>query len=56
MNNELKKMIDSGESGTVEFKTSFGRETIESLDALSVLSSGILMFQAWLEETHKSKN
>ena len=32
----IKAILKAGESQTVEFKTSFGRETIESLDALSV--------------------
>ena len=32
----IKAILKAGESQTVEFKTSFGRETIESLDSLSV--------------------
>jgi predicted HTH transcriptional regulator len=33
----IKAILKAGESLTVEFKSSFGRETIESLVALSVV-------------------
>ena len=43
MDNELKKLIDSGESDTVEFKTSFGRETIETLVAFGNAQGGTVL-------------
>ena len=40
MINSLQKIIDSGESQTVEFKSSFGKEVIESLVAFSNSKGG----------------
>ncbi len=42
MNRDLTKLIDAGESGTVEFKESFGREAIETIAAFANGDGGFL--------------
>ena len=42
MNNELEKLIDSGESATVEFKKSFGKTAIEAIAAFANSDGGFL--------------
>ena len=42
MNDELKKLFDRGETGTVEFKQSFGKEAIETIAAFSNSEGGFL--------------
>ena len=42
MNNELAELIDSGESGTIEFKESFGKEAIETIAAFANGDGGFL--------------
>lgn len=40
---ELKKLISSGESQTVEFKESFGEETLETLASFANTGGGIVL-------------
>jgi len=40
--NELSKLLDAGESGSVEFKKSFGREAIETICAFANSGGGFL--------------
>ena len=40
MNKELKQLISSGESGTVELKESFGKAAIETMAAFSNSEGG----------------
>lgn len=42
MDSELIKLIESGESGTVEFKESFGRDAIETISAFANGEGGFL--------------
>jgi len=42
MNNELAKLIDSGESATVEFKRTFGKTAIETIAAFANSQGGFL--------------
>lgn len=42
MNNELEQLIASGESGSVEFKESFGKEAIETIAAFANGNGGVL--------------
>ena len=42
MDSELTKLIESGESGTVEFKESFGRDAIETISAFANGEGGFL--------------
>ena len=42
MNNELSKLIKSGESGTVEFKEHFGKAAIETIAAFANGEGGFL--------------
>jgi ATP-dependent DNA helicase RecG len=42
MVSELAKLIDSGESGTIEFKKSFGREAIETITAFANSEGGFV--------------
>ena len=42
MNSELTKIIESGESGTVEFKESFGKAAIETISAFANGEGGFL--------------
>ncbi len=42
MNNELAKLIASGESGTMEFKESFGKAAIETMAAFANSEGGFL--------------
>ena len=39
----IHKLIEAGESQTVEFKTSFDRETIETLVAFANTSGGVVL-------------
>ena len=40
MNDEFKKLITSGESGTVEFKKSFGKAAVETMAAFANSEGG----------------
>ena len=42
MNSQLAKLIESGESGTVEFKESFGKAAIETMCAFANAEGGFL--------------
>ncbi|GFP27672.1 AlbA family DNA-binding domain-containing protein [Candidatus Hakubella thermalkaliphila] len=43
---ELKKLMDSGESETVEFKTSFDKEVVETSGAFANTKGGVLLIGA----------
>ena len=42
MDTEFAKLIDSGESGTVELKKSFGKEAIETIAAFANSEGGFV--------------
>lgn len=46
MINNLQKIIDSGESQNVEFKSAFGKEVIESIVAFSNSKGGKVKYKS----------